>query len=158
MLVTPKSLIHNRAIAKCFSFYEKCNFDFTNMFCGTTYCGAICSVVLLFNKLILNVWSIIWTEGRNLYFHLFLLFYQSSSRKEVLVEQSQTFQFVILFPRKLISVNSFQNLLVFAGNMDNRIIILGKKIKYNVKHLQKSALYFKITAWKINFRRKAPHT
>ena len=40
------SLIRNRTIAKCFSFYEKHNFDFTTIFCGTT---------LFFNALILNV-------------------------------------------------------------------------------------------------------
>ena len=41
-----KALISNRAVAKCFSFYEKCIFDFTTMLSGT---------MLLLNALIISV-------------------------------------------------------------------------------------------------------
>ena len=57
-----KILIRYGTITKCFSFYQKRNFDFTTIFCGTA---------LFSNALILNVWSIFWAEGRNLYFYEF---------------------------------------------------------------------------------------
>ena len=88
--MTIKNLIRNRTIRKCFSLYEKRNFDFTTMFCGTT---------LSFNALIIKFWSIIWIESKNLYFYKkqsFVRFYRAKYFAIEIQKQGTDFQYIFI--------------------------------------------------------------